>query len=84
MAGYLRANFSTDLGNVRMFGNVGLRYVETKTSSSGYLLNPGTPVSYSMVTFRNRYDDWLPSANVNFGLSRRLGDRLCLVYTSII
>lgn len=76
MAGYLRANFSTDFGNVRMFGNVGLRYVETKTSSSGYLLNPGTPVSYSMVTFRNRYDDWLPSVNVNFGLSKQLVARL--------
>lgn len=76
LAGYLRANFSTDFGNVRTFGNVGLRYVETKTSSSGYLLNPGTPVSYSTVTFRNRYDDWLPSANVNFELSKQVVARL--------
>jgi TonB-dependent receptor len=72
LAGYLRANFRTNLGSVPMFGNVGLRYVETKTTSSGYLLNPGTPVSYSIVTFDNTYDDWLPTANVNFSLSREI------------
>ncbi|AOL95698.1 TonB-dependent receptor [Porphyrobacter sp. LM 6] len=76
MAGYLRANFRTDLGSVAMFGNVGLRYVETKTTSSGYLINPGTPTSYSIVTFNNTYDDWLPSANVNFGLSKDLVARV--------
>ncbi|MCA1197796.1 TonB-dependent receptor [Sphingomonas sp. R647] len=76
LAGYLRANFRTEIGSVPMFGNVGLRYVETKTASSGYLLNPGTPVSYSTVTFRNRYDDWLPSANLNFALSKQVVARL--------
>jgi len=76
LAGYLRANFRTQIGGVPMFGNVGLRYVETKTASSGYLLNPGTPVSYSTVTFRNRYDDWLPSANLNFALSKQVVARL--------
>lgn len=76
LAGYVRANFDTDLGGVSMFGNLGLRYVETKTTSSGYLLNPGTPESYSIVTFRNTYDDWLPSANLNFGLSKQVVARL--------
>jgi iron complex outermembrane recepter protein len=71
-AGYLRANFRTELGAVPVFGNVGLRYVETKTTSSGYLLNPGVPVSYSIVTFDNTYDDWLPTANVNFSLSKQV------------
>lgn len=75
LAGYLRANFSTDLGGLAMFGNVGLRYVETETTSSGYLINPGTPVSYSIVTFGNTYDDWLPSANVNFRLSKQIVTR---------
>lgn len=72
LAGYLRADFSTDIGSVPVFGNVGLRYVETKTTSSGFLQNPGTPVSYSIVTFRNSYDDWLPTANLNFALSKEL------------
>lgn len=76
LAGYLRANFRTELGSVLMFGNVGLRYVETKTSSSGYLINAGTPTSYSTVTFRNSYDDWLPSANVNFALADDLVARI--------
>jgi TonB-dependent receptor len=70
IAAYVRADFRTDLGSVPMFGNIGLRYVETKTASSGYLINPGTPRSYSTVTFRNTYDDWLPSANLNFALSK--------------
>ena len=72
VAGYVRANFRTDLGSVPMFGNIGLRYVETKTASSGYLINPGTPRSYTTVTFRNTYDDWLPSANLNFALTKEL------------
>jgi len=76
LAGYLRANFSTDIGSVAVFGNVGLRYVETETTSSGYLINPGTPVSYSIVTFDNTYDDWLPTANLNFGLSKQVITRL--------
>jgi TonB-dependent receptor len=76
LAGYMRANFRTDLGSVPMFGNIGLRYVQTKTSSSGYLLNPGTPTSYSTVTFRNTYEDWLPSANVNFALTNQIVARL--------
>lgn len=76
LAGYLRANFRTELGSVLMFGNVGLRYVETKTSSSGYLINAGTPTSYSTVTFRNSYGDWLPSANLNFALTDDLVARV--------
>lgn len=76
LAGYLQANFRTQLGTVPMFGNVGLRYVETETTSSGYLINPGTPRSYSTVTFKNTYDDWLPSANLNFSLSKDVIARL--------
>lgn len=76
LAGYLRANFRTRIGGVPVSGNVGLRYVETKTTSSGYLINPGTPVSYSTATFNNSYDDWLPSANVNFALTKQVVARL--------
>ena len=76
LAGYLRANFRTEIGTVPMFGNIGLRYVETKTSSSGFLLNPGTPISYSTVTFGNSYDDWLPSANFNLELTEQVVARL--------
>jgi TonB-dependent receptor len=78
LAGYLRADFQTALGGVDMFGNVGLRYVKTKTSSTGYLQDPisGTTRTYSLITVKNQYDDWLPSANLNFSLSKDIIARL--------
>ncbi|OYY72559.1 MAG: hypothetical protein B7Y47_02100 [Sphingomonas sp. 28-63-12] len=75
-AGYLQADFKFPLGSVDVFGNFGVRYVRTDTSSSGYLLNPGTVRTYSTTTFSNHYDDWLPTANVNFPLDRKLVLRL--------
>lgn len=72
LAGYLTADFKFPIGQIDVFGNIGVRYVKTKTASSGYLLNPGTVRTYSNITFRNEYDDWLPAANINFNLSRNL------------
>ncbi|MFZ1743597.1 MAG: TonB-dependent receptor [Pontixanthobacter sp.] len=69
LAGYLRADIKTTIGKVGLFGNVGLRYVKTKTGSTGYIQNQGTPTTYSLVTFNGEYDDWLPSANLNLALS---------------
>lgn len=71
-AAYLQADFKFALGQVDAFGNVGLRYVKTKTDSSGYVLNAGAARTYSTVTFKNDYEDWLPSANINFALTRDL------------
>lgn len=76
LAGYVRADIKTTIGNVGMFGNVGLRYVKTKTDSSGYIQNSGTPTTYSLVTFKDEYGDWLPSANLNFALSDDIIARL--------
>jgi TonB-dependent receptor len=68
LAGYLRADFFGNLGSVELFGNVGVRYVETKTSSSGFVQSATTPGQFDAVTLRGDYNDWLPSANLNFGL----------------
>lgn len=76
LAGYLTADFDFQIGQVNAFGNVGVRYVKTKTNSTGYELNPGTTKTYSVVTFNNEYDDWLPAANINFALSKNLIARL--------
>ncbi|MCZ8325851.1 MAG: TonB-dependent receptor [Sphingomonadaceae bacterium] len=78
VAGYLRADFETALGGIDLFGNVGVRYVKTDTSSTGYLQNPisGPTRTYSLITVKNQYDDWLPSANFNFGFSKDLIARL--------
>lgn len=75
-AAYLQADFKFPIGNVDAFGNFGVRYVRTDTSSSGYLLNPGAVKTYSITTFKNHYDDWLPTANINFSLTRKLILRL--------
>lgn len=72
MAAYLRADFLTALGGIEMFGNVGLRYVETKTSSSGYIPSATTAGAFDTVTLRGKYDDLLPSANLNFLLAEDL------------
>lgn len=76
IAAYLRADFMTALGGVEMFGNVGVRYVETKTSSGGYLPSATTPGAFDTVTLRGKYTDWLPSANLNFAITDDLIARL--------
>lgn len=72
VAGYLQADFKFPLGRVDVFGNFGVRYVRTDTSSSGNFLNPGAVKTYSVTTFKNHYDDWLPTANINVPLNRKL------------
>lgn len=72
MAAYLRADFLTSLGSVEVFGNVGVRYVETKTASGGYIPSATTPGAFDTVTLRGKYDDWLPSANVNVAITDEL------------
>lgn len=59
--GYLQLNADIDIG-IRVTGNVGLRYVKTKQSSTGF--NSGTEV-----TVERSYDDWLPAANLNMFLT---------------
>lgn len=76
VAAYLQADFKFPIGSVDAFGNFGVRYVRTDTSSSGYFLNPGAVKTYSITTFKNHYDDWLPTANINFSLKRNVVLRL--------
>lgn len=72
-AGYLRADFRGALfGGIDLFGNAGLRYVKTKTSSSGYIPSATTAGTFDLVTLRGEYEDWLPSVNLNFALTDRL------------
>lgn len=44
-------------------GNLGLRYVETDTTSNGYDLNTGEAISSD-----GDYNEWLPSVNVSYDL----------------
>lgn len=57
---YIQANIDGDLGSVPVRGNVGLRYTDTKQSSTGTLTGGAiNDVTYS-------YDNWLPSMNLSF------------------
>jgi len=55
--GYLQADFNFELGGMQLRGDAGVRYVETKTASTGF-------VGTTNVTLTRKYDDWLPSVNL--------------------
>ncbi|MDJ0642168.1 MAG: TonB-dependent receptor [Erythrobacter sp.] len=67
---YVQANIDADLGGVPLRGNIGLRYADTRQSSTGTigggLLN----------TVSEQYDDFLPSANLSFEVAEDLYIRL--------
>ncbi|GFE78734.1 TonB-dependent receptor [Steroidobacter agaridevorans] len=59
--GYLQADFNTFLFDRPLRANVGVRYVETKQTSSGYTFTAGAPL---LTTVERTYSDTLPSLNV--------------------
>lgn len=71
-AAFAMAEFRFDLGGIDLRGNAGLRYVQTRTSSTGYLATGGA----TEVTVDNSYDDWLPAINLSAGLTSSLIVRL--------
>ncbi|QIG53534.1 TonB-dependent receptor [Altererythrobacter sp. BO-6] len=69
---YLRADFQTAaIGGIDMYGNAGLRYVKTKTTSAGYIRNEAN-TGWDTVTIPGSYEDWLPTLNLNFALTKEL------------
>lgn len=58
---YLMGEISADLGAIPVSGNVGVRYVRTKQSSTGIATASGTPVA---TTVSREYSDTLPSMNL--------------------
>ncbi len=83
LAGYVMANFATDLGATPVTGNVGVRVVNSDQSSDGYLQRGtglGTPIAdergmlsndYVAHTGGQKYTDYLPSLNLNFQVSEQ-------------
>lgn len=81
MAGYLKANFETEVGDKMVSGNFGLRYVSTDVKSdawrsayeiteddSGFLsINPTGELEE--VTAKHSYTEWLPSVNAVMDLT---------------
>ena len=56
---YAMLNLDSDLGSVALRGNIGMRYVHTKQSSTG-------TIAGGVNTVRDSYSNWLPSANLSF------------------
>ncbi|WP_440877429.1 TonB-dependent receptor [Thalassotalea sp. PLHSN55] len=67
LALYMRADFSSEIGDLPFYGNFGARYIETKTTSAGYEKIAGG--SFDWNTYDNSYHDFLPSMNLNLGLN---------------
>ncbi len=66
---YAQLDFAQPYGNTTLRGNIGLRYARTETASSGFL-------NTTYVTVDNKYEDWLPSANLALDATDRLVFRL--------
>lgn len=72
---YIQADIDGDLGSVPVRGNIGLRYVDTKQSSTGTLAGGRiNDVTYS-------YDNWLPSVNLGFEVAHNTFIRVAFAQT---
>ena len=83
LAGYLMANFASELGSTNLTGNVGVRVVESDQSSDGYLqigAGAGVPITDELGVVSNdyvrnevgqKYTDYLPSLNLNFQITEQ-------------
>jgi iron complex outermembrane receptor protein len=58
---YIQAGWDTDLGGMRFRGDIGIRYVETDQSSTGYSQATGT---IEQTTVDRTYSDTLPALNM--------------------
>jgi iron complex outermembrane receptor protein len=69
-AAYLMADFATTTsGGKNIWGNVGVRYVDTGVSADGVSLDNG---NYTVKEVTNDYSNWLPSLNYNMTLAENL------------
>jgi len=61
LGGFVQADFKFELFGRPLRGNLGVRYVETDQTSSGYTFTSGAPLK---TTVNRKYDDTLPSLNL--------------------
>ncbi|MCP5396040.1 MAG: TonB-dependent receptor [Sphingomonadaceae bacterium] len=67
--GYVRADLDADLGGLPMTGNVGVQFVFTNQSSSGFDSPGGIGAVTTPVTDGDKYAHVLPSLNLSFELA---------------
>jgi iron complex outermembrane receptor protein len=62
---FFQTNFNTEVANMTVRGNAGVRYAKTEVESKGWqTVTTPTGPTYSYVTANNSYDDVLPSFNL--------------------
>lgn len=66
LGGYVQADVQTEVLGRSLRANVGVRYVETDQTSSGYTFTSGSPL---LTTVNRTYSDTLPSLNVSYDLT---------------
>lgn len=67
-AGFVQAAYDGEVGGLWLRADAGLRYVETRQTSTGYQ-NGGPAPGFTLVEVERTYDNWLPSANLSLDLS---------------
>lgn len=86
-AGYGRFDFETAIGGLALTGNLGLRYVETRTDVRGTTVSPvsngsgGVTTVVTPATTQARYAEWLPSANATLKFADNIQLRLATAKT---
>ena len=58
---YAMVDFETEIGDIEVWGNAGVRYVETKLDATGWSMNNG---AYEQLAISNEYNNTLPSFNI--------------------
>lgn len=58
---YAQVDFKTETGGVKIYGDLGMRYVRTRQAATGYT-DVGS--GYEQLTVERSYDGWLPALNV--------------------
>ncbi len=87
LAGYGRLDFEATMGGVPVTGNLGVRYVETRTDVRGTTVSPvpnglgGVTTAVTPTTTRARYAEWLPSANATLKFTDNVQLRLAVAKT---
>lgn len=66
LAAYVRFDFNSELFELPLFGNFGVRYIDTETTSTG--LVPEGNV-YESISLDGDYQEALPSVNINLSLT---------------
>ena len=60
--GYVEAAWRTEIGGMPFRGNVGVRYIKTEQTATGYTFVAGAPL---LITTDRHYSDTLPSMNIS-------------------